>query len=180
MLFSYLLLELLGNSFLGSILNLKIPGTKIIELNQIFIHGASKAVQIQRIQIRMSQGILNKTQFEIVLCVNQKPKIMKKTIIALTLTVVVVIFTVTVGIAQSNDQYKVQIEKINKESVAAMLAGNTEKSLSFYADDAISLPNYDKMLEGKDAIRKSNEAMIKAGSKITSFEPVTLKVISCE
>lgn len=111
---------------------------------------------------------------------NKNPKTMKKTIITLTLAVVVVLFAVTCGIAQTNDQYKTKIEKINKESVAAMLAGNTEKSMSFYADDAISMPSYEKMLEGKEAIRKSNEAMIKAGWKVTSFEPVTLKVMSCD
>lgn len=105
---------------------------------------------------------------------------MKKVIITLTLTMVVVFFAATISIAQTNEQYKAQIEKINKESVAAMLANNTEKSMSFYTSDAISLPSYDKMLEGKDAIRKSNEAMIKAGWKVTSFEPVTLKVMSCE
>jgi ketosteroid isomerase-like protein len=104
---------------------------------------------------------------------------MKKTFIALTLAMVVVLFAVTSGIAQTNDQYKAQIEKINKESVAAMLAGNADKTMSFYTNDAISMPNYDKMVEGKDAIRKSNEAMTKAGWKVTSFEPVTLKVMSC-
>jgi ketosteroid isomerase-like protein len=104
---------------------------------------------------------------------------MKKLLLTTILTFVVVILTSTDGIAQSDDQYKAQIEKINKEMVSAMLSGNTEKSMSFYTDDVISLPNYEKMLEGKDAIRKSNEAMTKAGWKVISFEPVTLKVISC-
>lgn len=103
---------------------------------------------------------------------------MKKTILKLTLALVVVLFATTIGMTQTNDQYKAQIEKINKQSVAAMLAGDTEKSMSFYTNDAISLPSYEKMLEGKDALRKSNEAMLKSGMKITSFEPVTLKVIS--
>lgn len=96
------------------------------------------------------------------------------------LTLVVVLFTVTNGISQSNEKYKAQIEKINKEMVAAILSGNAEKSMSFYTNDAISLPNYEKMLEGKDAIRKSNEAMTKAGWKVVAFEPVTLKVMSCD
>ena len=111
---------------------------------------------------------------------NQKPKTMKKTFLTLMLTFVVVLFAVTNGVSQSSDKYKALIEKINKEMVAAMLSGNTEKTLSLYTDDAISLPNYDKMLEGKDAIRKSSEAMTKAGWKVLSFEPVTLKVMSCE
>lgn len=96
------------------------------------------------------------------------------------LTFVVVLFSATNGVSQSNEKYKSQIEKINKEMAAAMLSGNTEKTMSFYADDVISLPNYEKMLEGKDALRKSNEEMNKAGWKVTAFEPVTLKVMSCE
>lgn len=105
---------------------------------------------------------------------------MKKSLLSMMMTLVVVFFTVTNGVAQSNEKYKSQIEKINKEMVAAMLSGNTEKAMSFYTDDAISLPNYEKMLEGKDALRKSNEAMNKSGWKVKSFEPVTLKVMSCE
>lgn len=105
---------------------------------------------------------------------------MNKTVFTSTLTLFVVLFVSTSGIAQNNDKYKVQIEKINKEIVSAMLSGNAEKSMSFYAEDVISLPNYEKMLEGKDALRKSNEAMAKAGWKVTSFEPVTLKVTSCD
>jgi len=96
------------------------------------------------------------------------------------LTFVVVLFAVTNGVSQSKDKYKAQIEKNNKEMVAAMLSGNAEKTLSFYTDDVISMPNYEKMLEGKDALRKSNEAMAKAGWKVTAFEPVTLKVMSCD
>lgn len=105
---------------------------------------------------------------------------MKKSVFSTMLTLVVLLFGATSGISQTNDQYKAKIEKLNKEMVAAMLSGNAEKSMSFYTDDAISLPNYEKMLEGKDALRKSNEAMTKAGWKVTSFEPVTLKVMSCD
>jgi uncharacterized protein (TIGR02246 family) len=111
---------------------------------------------------------------------NQKLKTMKKTFFRMMLTFVLVLFAVTNGFSQSNDKYKAQIEKINKEMVAAMLSGNAEKTLSLYTNDAISMPNYEKMLEGKDAIRKSNEAMAKAGWKVVAFEPVTLKVMSCE
>jgi ketosteroid isomerase-like protein len=107
-------------------------------------------------------------------------EIMKKTFLTSVLAIIVALFTTSIGFAQSNEQYKAQIEKINKEMVKAMVSGNADESMSFYTDDAISLPNYDKMLEGKDALRKSNEAMTKAGWKVTSFEPVTLKVMSCD
>lgn len=105
---------------------------------------------------------------------------MKKLLFTTVLTLVVLFIGTTSGFSQTNEQYKAKIEKLNKEMVAAMLSGNAEKSMSFYTDDAISLPNYEKMLEGKDALRKSNEAMTKAGWKVISFEPVTLKVMSCD
>jgi ketosteroid isomerase-like protein len=60
-----------------------------------------------------------------------------------------------------------------------MVAGNTDKLMSYYSRDAISMPNYEKMLEGIDAIRKSNEEMIKAGWKCVKFEPKTLKATTC-
>ena len=82
--------------------------------------------------------------------------------------------------SQSNDELKSKIENLNKEMGSAMLSGNTEKSISFYLPDAISLPNNGKMLEGKDAIRKSNEDMMKSGMKVTSFETKTVKVMSCD
>jgi uncharacterized protein (TIGR02246 family) len=61
----------------------------------------------------------------------------------------------------------------------AMLEGNTDKSLSLYAPDAISMPSYGKMVEGIEAIKKANMEMMKTGSKITSFELTTLKVQTC-
>ncbi len=81
---------------------------------------------------------------------------------------------------QSGDKYRELVEKMNKEMAQAMIEGNHEKSMSFYAKDVISLPNYDKMLKGLDALRKSNEAMEKAGWKVKAFEPETLTVTSCD
>ena len=78
---------------------------------------------------------------------------------------------------QSAEEYKSKIEALNKEMVKFMLEGNTEKTLGLYAKDAISLPNYEPMLEGIDAIRKASEDMTKAGVKVTRFEPTTVKVI---
>jgi ketosteroid isomerase-like protein len=78
--------------------------------------------------------------------------------------------------SQSADELKTKIQSLNKEMAKYMLEGNTEKNLGLYTKDAISLPSYEPMLEGIDAIRKANEDMAKAGTKITSFEPTTLKV----
>jgi ketosteroid isomerase-like protein len=78
---------------------------------------------------------------------------------------------------QSARDYQNAIEDLNKEIVNAMISGNTEKSLSFFTDDVISMPNYGPMLQGIDEVRKANEDMGKSGVKIISFKPVITKVI---
>jgi uncharacterized protein (TIGR02246 family) len=104
---------------------------------------------------------------------------MKNVILKSACVLSFVAFTVTNVVCQSDNELKAKIEKLNKEMGDAMVQGNTEKSLSFYTQDAISLPSNEKMSEGKEAIRKSNEEMMKSGSKVTSFETTTLKVMSC-
>jgi ketosteroid isomerase-like protein len=79
--------------------------------------------------------------------------------------------------SQSTDDVKSKIEKLNKDMAQAMIDGNHEKSLSFYAPDAISMPSYSKMVEGIDAIKQSNMEMSKSGTKFVSFEFNTVKVI---
>jgi ketosteroid isomerase-like protein len=79
--------------------------------------------------------------------------------------------------SQSTDDVKSKIEKMNKDMAQAMVEGNHEKSLSFYAPDAISMPSYSKMLEGIEAIKQSDMEMSKSGTKFVSFEFNTVKVI---
>jgi ketosteroid isomerase-like protein len=87
------------------------------------------------------------------------------------------LFMAAKAFTQTNAEYKAKIEKINKTMTKDMLAGNTESSMAYYCDDAVSLPSYEPMREGIAAIRKSGEEMKKSGMKINSFEPTTLKVL---
>lgn len=93
---------------------------------------------------------------------------------------VVLVMTTGVVFSQSSEDLKAQIEKLNKEMVQNMLDGNTEKSLSMYADDAISLPSYEPMREGLDEIRESHEKMASMGWKVDSFTPSIVKIIPGE
>jgi len=102
---------------------------------------------------------------------------MKKLSILPAFLLFTVFFAVHVALAQSPAEYKAKIEKINKEMTQYMLEGNSEKSMSLYADDAISMPSYEPMHEGIASIRKANQEMMKSGMKVTAFEPVTLKVM---
>ena len=103
---------------------------------------------------------------------------MKRSILRTTGLLLVALFTASFVCAQTDAEYKAKIEKLNKEMVKDMLEGNTDHNLSLYTPDAISLPSYEPMMEGTDAIRKSSEDMKKSGMKITAFETNTYKVMS--
>lgn len=102
---------------------------------------------------------------------------MKRTFVS-TFVMIVVLFTANMALSQSNSEYKAKIESINKEMAKNMLEGNTEKLLSLYTEDAISMPSYQPMNEGIAAIRKASDEMAKSGVKINSFVPTTLKVMA--
>ena len=82
--------------------------------------------------------------------------------------------------SQSDSELKTKIEKINKEIAKAMVEGKSDVSLSYYVADAISLPNYGKLADGIEAIKKSNQAMMESGMKVTAFETTILKLIKNE
>jgi hypothetical protein len=50
-----------------------------------------------------------------------------------------ILFMASVAYSQSSSEYKTKIEAMNKEMAKNMVAGNTEKLLSLYTADAISL-----------------------------------------
>jgi ketosteroid isomerase-like protein len=104
---------------------------------------------------------------------------MKSSILKAVVLIIAVAFSASVA-AQNNEELKAKIEKINKEMQQAMLSGNSTAIPIYYDNDAISLPNYSKMAQGIEAIKKSNEAMMASGMKMTKFETTTIMVTSCE
>jgi ketosteroid isomerase-like protein len=100
---------------------------------------------------------------------------MKKTLVS-ACVIIVVLLTANIALSQSNSDYKSKIELINKEMAKNMMEGNTEKLLSLYTEDAISMPSYQPIHDGIAAIRKANDEMAKTGVKYNSFAPTTLKV----
>src|SRR5512135_2421681 len=100
---------------------------------------------------------------------------MKKAFLLMCL-MFVLIFRANIASSQSNADYKAKIEALDKEIVKNMLAGSTEKLLSLYTSDAISLPSYEPMEQGIEAIRKASEDMANSGFKYSSF---TLTPVKC-
>lgn len=91
--------------------------------------------------------------------------------------IIALLATMTVYSQQTSSYYQVQIEQLNRQMTDNMIRGDFEKNLDLYTSDAISLPSYEPMKEGLDAIKKSTEDMLSSGMKITSFETKTSKLI---
>ena len=104
-----------------------------------------------------------------------KTKLFKNCVVLVTL-----IMSTGILFSQSKDELKMKIQKINNEMAQAMVSGDSEKSLKYYADDAISMPNNSPMVEGIDAIKKSNQEMMQSGMQIKSFEFTTKKIKMCD
>jgi uncharacterized protein (TIGR02246 family) len=89
------------------------------------------------------------------------------------LFIVSLLIPLTTGFAQSqklstSNQQDIQ-ERLN--SLANAIVNNDYATVEdFYTDDAISMPNYGKMLKGKDAIHRDNLEFNKSGMKITSLD----------
>ena len=103
---------------------------------------------------------------------------MKRTKLLSACLLLAMMFMTSEIYSQSNMDYKMKIEQINKEMTKAMLEGNSEKGLSLYTSDAISMPSYQPLHEGIAAIRKASEDEMKSGIKYNSFELTTLKVMA--
>lgn len=100
---------------------------------------------------------------------------MKRTTLRVLLFSSLFVFSVA-SIAQSETDLKQKIEKMNKEMAQAMIAGDHEKNLQYYTDDVVSLPSYEKMINGKEGIKKSMDEMAKSGWKIKDFNFETVSV----
>lgn len=103
---------------------------------------------------------------------------MKKVITRSAFALIMVTLFALSAASQSNDELREKIVKINKQMAKAMMEGNAQATVGFYANDAVSLPNYGEMVKGIDAIKKSNESMASSGMKVNSMEFNTVMVNS--
>lgn len=62
------------------------------------------------------------------------------------------------------------IDEYNSMVAENMLAGDVSTTMSYYTDDAVSMPSGDPMLKGKEAIKNYSDEMAKSGVKITAVK----------
>ena len=79
--------------------------------------------------------------------------------------------------AQDEAELKAKFNEMNKKFSQMMVDGNHSEMLKWYADDAISMPSYQPMLRGIDALKKAQEMDEKSGTKITAFSLKTTDVM---
>jgi ketosteroid isomerase-like protein len=79
--------------------------------------------------------------------------------------------------AQGEADLKAKFSEMNKKFSQMMVDGNHSEMLNWYADDAISMPSYQPMIKGIDALKKAQEMDKKSGTKITAFNLETTDII---
>jgi len=105
---------------------------------------------------------------------------MKSLLNILFLSFLFLLFT-TFCFPQNNSQeLKNRIQQIGNKTVNAYMEGNLELLFSYYMDDAIQMPIYDKMIKGKEAIKNREIENRKLGIKVDTLYHHTLELWSCD
>lgn len=73
---------------------------------------------------------------------------------------------------------KARIEKLGDQAEEAFLAGDIDRTLGYYCDDVISMPNFYPMVRGKADLKRQMEAIAASGLRFESLESTTLEVRS--
>jgi ketosteroid isomerase-like protein len=82
---------------------------------------------------------------------------------------IAVIILSTSVIAQDVEKVKTKIEALNKVFIQAMLDNDTDKMLSLYTEDIISMPSYQPTVKGIAKVRELSEMQAKSGWKTNAF-----------
>jgi ketosteroid isomerase-like protein len=96
----------------------------------------------------------------------------------LSLICVVVLVAISQIYAQSETELMAMFNENNKEFAQLMIDNDLEGMLEYYAENSISLPSYQPMLRGLDAMRESHKKQHQSGMKVTAFELTATDVIA--
>lgn len=95
----------------------------------------------------------------------------------LFITILTLLFCTAIIHSQDLSELKKKVQALNDEYAKAMLSGDMSSLWSGYADDVISLPSYEPMIKGLDAIKESSKKMEQAGVKFLSFSTACTDVM---
>lgn len=80
--------------------------------------------------------------------------------------------------SQNLAEVKATIEKNNAAFSKLMINDDFESMLEFYSDDIISMPSYQPMLRGVNALVEANNIQQESGVKTTAFNLTTTDVLA--
>ena len=80
------------------------------------------------------------------------------------------LFGVSILNAQDLAELKQKVQKMNDEYSKMMLSGEMDALWDGYTKDVISLPSYEPMIKGIDALKESSKKMMESGMKVTAFK----------
>lgn len=95
----------------------------------------------------------------------------------LFITILTLLFCTAIIHSQDLSELKKKVQALNDEYAKAMLSGDMSSLWSGYADDVISLPSYEPMIKGLDAVKESSKKMEQAGVKFLSFSTTCTDVM---
>lgn len=72
--------------------------------------------------------------------------------------------------SQSLKKVQSEIEEMNSKMMDAMMKGDYNATLGMYTEDAYSLPSYEPMMKGIQAIEEAGKEMANSPMKIKSFD----------
>jgi ketosteroid isomerase-like protein len=97
-------------------------------------------------------------------------EVMRRIVMALWLVVLVMLVPAQCVLSQERQrELKSEVEELMAKMDRAMVDGDTEALLTFYADDVVVLPNNAPRIVGKAAFRKMMEDHRKSGVTFGSF-----------
>jgi ketosteroid isomerase-like protein len=91
----------------------------------------------------------------------------------------VLVFSLNPAFGEELEAVRAVLEQTSRQLTDATLKGDGETMLSFYSDDAISLPNYSPMLRGKEAIRTHGQQMEEMGFQFKAIDFRTSDLWTC-
>ncbi len=95
----------------------------------------------------------------------------------LFLTCAAILIAVSQLYAQGEADMKAKFNELNKKFSKMMVDNDLEGMLNYYAENPISMPSYQPMLRGLDAMRESHKQQHEMGMKMTAFELIATDVI---
>ena len=104
---------------------------------------------------------------------------MKSTISKVSMLIIFLLFSGSQLFAQEEavSSLESEIQKLNNELAKLFLAKDMDKMFTMYTDDIISLPSYQPMLIGLDAIKKQSKQDMDSPNKMTEFTLKTKQVM---